>query len=367
MTTLLTISILGASLTASAPGAEPASDGPQPADSAVYTAAQPLIEPFPILSYDSDTGFGYGGKLVVLNHLGGSESFDITLYGSTKGERWYRFAVSVPDRELRQGKVYPVAVDAVVDYDKWIASSFFGIGSGSPFAAREIYTKEVADATLTISRGFTTNVIGEATVRWSAVRASHLDPTGRLITMLPGPDARKVGQWSTVVSLRYDSRDDALEPTAGTVIAGTAERAFSGDQLFNRYSGAFQRYVPVFSGELAVRFLTQWVSGNISTPLIFPTLGGGNTLRGAIMDRFIDRGMAVVNAELRMPLWGRLGCVGGLDAGKVWARVDDLDMARWSISPVVGLRVRMQTFVVRLDVGFGHETTGVYVNFGHLF
>jgi hemolysin activation/secretion protein len=85
------------------------------------------------------------------------------------------------------------------------------------------------------------------------------------------------------------------------------------------------------------------------------------------MDRFIDKGMAIVNAELRLPFWRRLGCVAGVDAGKVWADLRSVDLARWSVSPVLGLRLRMQTFVVRLDVGFGKESTGVYVNFGHLF
>lgn len=85
------------------------------------------------------------------------------------------------------------------------------------------------------------------------------------------------------------------------------------------------------------------------------------------MDRFIDRGMAVANAEVRLPFWGRLGCIAGLDAGKVWASPKDFDLSRWTACPVVGLRLRMQTFVARLDVGFGRETTGVYANFGHLF
>src|SRR5512135_1045836 len=99
------------------------------------TAARPEseLEFLPILSYDTDVGFGYGVKAFAVGELGSDESFDLTLFHSTKGERWYRFVVSLPDFERRQGTVYPVACDLVVDYDKWIAASFFGVGNDSKF------------------------------------------------------------------------------------------------------------------------------------------------------------------------------------------------------------------------------------------
>ena len=77
-------------------------------------------EAFPILNYDSDVGFGYGGKGFFYNFLGGKESFDLILYNSTKGERWYRFVSSVPDIQRRQGKKYSIGFDLIADYDKWI-------------------------------------------------------------------------------------------------------------------------------------------------------------------------------------------------------------------------------------------------------
>ena len=44
------------------------------------------FEIFPILSYDTDTGFGYGLKSFFLNFLGINESFDLILFNSTKGK-----------------------------------------------------------------------------------------------------------------------------------------------------------------------------------------------------------------------------------------------------------------------------------------
>jgi hypothetical protein len=77
------------------------------------------IELFPILSYDTDAGFGYGAKAFFYDQLNTRESFDIILFNSTKGEQWYKFVFSTPDFESRQGTEFPLALDVTFEYDKW--------------------------------------------------------------------------------------------------------------------------------------------------------------------------------------------------------------------------------------------------------
>lgn len=43
------------------------------------------FSPFPILMYDSDIGFGYGGRVKFVDYLKNKESFDLILFNSTKG------------------------------------------------------------------------------------------------------------------------------------------------------------------------------------------------------------------------------------------------------------------------------------------
>jgi hypothetical protein len=105
----------------------------------------PEVELLPIISYDTDAGIGLGTKVFALNYLMLDESFDLILFNSSKGERWYRLVFSLPDFERRQGKVYPMAVDATVNYDKTIRASFFGVGSTSRYENREYFTKEPID------------------------------------------------------------------------------------------------------------------------------------------------------------------------------------------------------------------------------
>jgi hemolysin activation/secretion protein len=142
---------------------------------------------------------------------------------------------------------------------------------------------------------------------------------------------------------------------------------------FNTISGSrfalwIQHYAEVISPNTvaAVRIGLQGVAGD-SLPVQFLTsLGGSGTLRGLPADRYLDRVAAVFNAELRFPIIWRFGGVAGFDAGRVAGSLGKLDL-RWTDNAVVGLRLVMETFVVRADVGFGGETTGFYLNFGQLF
>ncbi|HEX9007165.1 MAG TPA: BamA/TamA family outer membrane protein [Bacteroidota bacterium] len=333
------------------------------------TAGAAIVEPFPILSYDTDAGFGYGGKVVARNQLGLRESFDLTLFNSSRGERWYRFAFSLPDAELRQGSPYPAAVDVVLDYDKWISNSFFGLGDGSPFSAREFYTKEPLDLSAAVSRGFSSVLVGQAGLRFRAVRNSGFEEVSRLRALPPQTNGSRIDYLSVFLSVRHDTRNSVIDPSKGTVLQGDVERTVGGDLSFTRWGAWLQGYtrLPLADIVAAARLGFVTAIGDSLPVQVLPSVGGGNTVRGVPLDRFLDRAGAVANVELRIPLLWRFRGVLGLDAGRVAGRLAAMSLARWSVNPVVGLRFHMETFVVRLDVGLGAQTTGFYLNFGQLF
>lgn len=329
-----------------------------------------IIEPFPILAYDTDIGFGYGLKVVFRNQFGMRESFDVTAFNSTKGERWYRFAASFPDAELRHGTAFPVALDLVVDYDTWISNSFYGIGNGSAFGDREFYTKEPFEASIAMSRGFSRVLVGQVGVRFRAIRNSGFDPAGRMLRV-PDADGR-ASYTSAFGMMRYDSRNSTVHPSTGIVVQADYEYApevTPGNASLSRYGVAAQGYVPVFTNDLilAGRVAVAGVDGDRIPPHFLLSVGGNGTLRGSTQDRFLDRVVAVTNGELRFPIFRRFGGVAGIDLGRVWPSLKHMGLAGWAMNPTAGLRFIMETFVVRLDVGFGEETTGVYFNFGQLF
>ena len=323
---------------------------------------------FPILMWDTDIGFGYGAKGFLLNPLGLSESFDLTAFNSTKGERWYRFVFSLPDFEARQGKIYPLALDLTVDYDKMIANNFFGVGNASRYADRVSYTREPIEISLTLSRGFTSTTVGQAGLKYAAVRDSA--PEGAAVPA--GLDIGRVSYASIFGNVRYDSRDSFIHPSEGIVLQAEAEyapKAGAGTVSFTRVAGWFQYYAVLFQPKtiFAFRFGGQNLFGEDLPSQVLLPLGGNKTLRGSPQDRYLDKSHLLMNAEVRFPLIGRLGGVVGLDCGKVWSSLGRIDFRNWAANPTFGLRYYMKTFVVRMDVGLGADATGLYFNFGHIF
>jgi outer membrane protein assembly factor BamA len=334
--------------------------------------SESTIEGLPILMYDTDVGFGFGAKAFFLNCLGRSESFDLTLFQSTKGERWYRFVFSLPDFERRQGTVYPLALDLIVDYDKYIKNNFFGVGNMSSFSDKEDYTREPFDISLALSRGLTSSLVGQVGCRYKTVRNYNFSEESHLRSLPPALNASRVSYASVFLNLRYDTRDSYIDPSQGTVLEGEAEVVpHSGleNVTFTRLSVWAQHYTGLLIPKtvLAVRLGLQGLMGSDLPVQVLLPIGGGSTLRGSPQDRYLDKVCAVANAELRFPIFWRFGGVAGFDFDKVWGELKEFDLHRWAVNPVVGLRFYMNTFVVRCDVGFGKETTGLYFNFGQVF
>lgn len=90
-------------------------------------------------------------------------------------------------------------------------------------------------------------------------------------------------------------------------------------------------------------------------------------MRGYLLNRFMDKGKFLVNAEYRFPVWKKLGGNVFLDWGCLWPSWSEIDLEKNFMDIGWGLRYYLQNFVVRFDMGFSSEATGIYFNFGHIF
>jgi outer membrane protein assembly factor BamA len=318
--------------------------------------------------YDTDVGFGGGYKTVLRNAFDTRESFDLTLFASTKGERWIRLSASWPDAELRQGTEYPIALDVVLDYDKMISNSYFGISDHSRFDDREFYTLEPLELSAAFSRGFTPTLVGTLSLRAKRIWSYGFEANSALSA---NPlNASPCDLWSAALQFRHDSRTSVLQPTAGMVLKADIEHAFPVTSFAKEWTGLAgwaQYYTALWQTVLAARFGMQGIIGSdVPIQHLLP-IGGNNTVRGIPKDRFLDRVSAVGNLELRFPVYRRLGAMFGVDAGAVSHDFGGITSSRWVVSPVAGLRYYLPTFVVRADVGYSDEAVGVYFNFGQVF
>lgn len=337
------------------------------------------LEVFPIINYDSDAGFGYGAKAFLFNQMGLKESYDLILYNSTKGERWYRFVFSIMDIQKRQGQKYPLALDLIVDYDKWINYRYYGVEyfyERDSLLEYETYTREPFEISAVISSAFTKTFVVNAGLKYRTISSYNFDTNGELQKFDGSFNNRFINTLSLLANVRWDSRNNFINPNKGTVLQIDAEYApdlsFTNENYF-KLGVTFQNYFTLLQPQFvfASRFVGQIIfPDNVPIQLQLP-IGGNNTLRGLPQDRYLSASTLIINNEIRFPIWWRFGGIVGLDIGATGSTTDyefwTQQLSGWIVNPVLGLRFYMDNFIVRFDVGFGSETTGIYFNFGHIF
>jgi outer membrane protein insertion porin family len=190
-------------------------------------------------------------------------------------------------------------------------------------------------------------------------------------------------------ALTRDTRDDALEPQAGTFVsadATIAARSIGSEVGFTKsfLQGFVYRNLGrprlVFAGGARIGLAQPFPrlvpttddNGNPTVVAVrdLPAserffAGGDTTIRGFALDSVgapetiasngIPQGgdaEVVLNAELRAPLYGPVGGVLFVDGGNVFARTADLDLSRLRGSVGFGLRYRSPIGPIRIDVGF---------------
>lgn len=344
------------------------------------------IELFPILSYDTDTGFGYGAKAFFFDQLNTRESFDIILFNSTKGEQWYKFVFLTPDFESRQGTEFPLALDVTFEYDKWKNYNLYYYGleneetnpayQNVEFTDQIVY--ELIETKIFLNSALKKDITGSVGIKFNSTSTYDY----RRDSGLTSPDdvenkfleAPSVKYLSADLNAKWDTRNSYINPSTGLVLEIELEYApdiFDENSTFFRQAFIVRYFKEIFFKNLilASRAMEQILSAESgSSQFLAIPVGGSNTLRGVPMDKFRFYSVFLFNNELRFPVWWRFGGIAGLDIG--YGTNKDLypeDAIDWVVNPVVGLRFFMDNFIVRADVGFYKNDIGFYLNFGHIY
>ncbi len=327
------------------------------------------ISILPIFMYDSDIGFGLGGKGIIKNQFRHNESYDLTLFSSTKGEQWYEFAFSIPDFEIRHNSGYPLAFDAKLEYDKILKSNFFGFGNNSENNNWQ-FPREFTKVEFTLGRAFEKHIVGEISLSYDHTSVYGYEDINPLVTADVAGAGRNLTSY-LASRLRLDTRDSQINPHKGWNLClntDWASKFLGGDYNFQRYRLEISRYLRLFASAhvWAMRFWMQHVEG--TAPYYEQSIiGGGWTARGFKADRFIDRASALASAEYRFPVYKKLGAVLFVDAGRVYSGIEEAGLNDWKTSWGLGLRYYVANFVTRLDIGRSSEGTRIYFNFCQVF
>ncbi|OFW17578.1 MAG: hypothetical protein A3F69_02090 [Acidobacteria bacterium RIFCSPLOWO2_12_FULL_66_10] len=302
---------------------------------------------------------------------------------------------------FREPRVFDTVADAFINitFEQQIRSSF-------NFARR--------GASANIARHLTPTV--SATASYQLQRTRVFDPS---VEDQPLID-RVFSQFllsSFSGSIIRDTRSDAVDPTAGGYLGANgqiAARGIGSEVGFVKsfFTAQMFRTLPhtnriVFAGNarlgLAAGFPREAIDAQdqVIAGLSIRDLpqserfyaGGDSTIRGFALDRVgthhvpakpsdtLDRdllpkggnGLVILNAELRVPVWGGMAMVGFFDTGNVFSRVADIDFGELRSAVGGGIRYKSPVGPIRVDLGFkvnrrpGEGLTAWFISFGQAF
>jgi len=170
-----------------------------------------------------------------------------------------------------------------------------------------------------------------------------------------------------------DSRDNIFFPEGGGYHRFKVifyQQELGSDFDFNRYELDLRRYLsPKQNMVVAAQIFFSQVGGY---PPFYElsALGGGQIMRGYYYGRFRDKIYVAEQIELRTFFWKRLGAVAFAGMGNVTDEYDGLSLRQSQFSFGGGLRFKFnqaEKVNVRMDIGFGKGTSGVYFGMEEAF
>lgn len=172
--------------------------------------------------------------------------------------------------------------------------------------------------------------------------------------------------------IEYDSRDFIPNPWKGVYVS-LRETVFPkglgncGQPLW-RTTFTADWYQRVWkSGVLAADLYGEFNSEGTPWPLL-ARMGGSYRMRGYYQGRYTDNAMITLQVELRQRIWRRIGCVVWGGAGNVFPKLADFRWGETLPNYGVGLRWELKKRVnIRIDYGFGKNTSGFLLNINEAF
>ena len=361
----------------------------------------------PILYYEEDVGAGGGIALTDIDFRGQRRREFLGAFASQSTEGQENYAVvwkrALHHRDLPAGGVISEErswVRASGGYERTRTRRFFGLGPDTAANDETSYTDESTFIT-TLSQHAVPGP-GDNWVVTAGARAEHHNlargrirerpSTGEIHPgLIADGDSHDAG-WVTL-GLRFDTRDSQHNAYRGahlgvTVDAAPLQTAGEAGAIADLRGGWTMPVPSLFhdggdAGEenrptdvIVVGAFAQDTVGDLPFWAL-PSLGGPNTLRGYIANRFTDR--AAWHAAVEWRTWPiprgvaftdsirleRLGLALFYELGSVAEDWRQLDAAAVHDSYGVGFRLGFErTAVFRVDLGFSDEDTAVTASFG---
>lgn len=176
------------------------------------------------------------------------------------------------------------------------------------------------------------------------------------------------------LALSWDTRDNNFFPSSGgfyEIYATHFTDFWGSDYNYTKNVIDLRQYINLtLDHVLAVQ---AYILRETDTPPFYDLglLGGSRIMRGYITGRYRDRVYYTIQSEYRMPqlVW-RFGLILFAGVGDVATSLSMLEIS--TVKPTYGLGIRfrideLQKVEVRMDVGFGKGTNGIYFDINQAF
>ncbi|UYZ59906.1 outer membrane protein assembly factor [Hymenobacter latericus] len=250
---------------------------------------------------------------------------------------------------------------------------FWGVGNQSPESAKELVDSRRVEVRATALRKLRPYVFAGPRVQLQHLYGVRPAAGG----LLEGgqPVGSRGGTSSGAgYELVYDGRDNLLNPQRRGY-ARLAQTFFGGwlgsDFRFTRYELDVRRYQRLGKRVVLAGQVTGVFHSGEPPFRMLALLGSEADMRGYYRGRFRDRQYAAAQAELRFPVYKRLGAVAFAGGGQVARNLGGFGPNALKPTAGAGLRFlmdRRENINLRLDYAIGQDgSSGFYIAFGEAF
>ena len=326
-------------------------------------------------------GFAIGPQYSRLDLAGGALKFRTSARGASARAVLIDLQATMP--KLAGGKFF---VDFLAQHRNLPRLEYFGPGPDSQLGDRSNFRLEDTSADFTVgyrpfedklSRLLSLGVTGGfLEVNTGPGNNSDLAQTADLFTpqTTPGIDDQ-TEYFRGGFFAQYDYRDNPLGPRSGGNYVAKFTY-YNGDLRLHDFKTLHleaQQYFPFLNKRRVIALRTMailsYANANQTIPFyIQPVLGGSESLRGFRAYRFYDNNLILANAEYRWEAFSGLDMALFFDAGKVVPTRSQVNYHDLEGSAGIGFRFNVQNSVfLRIDVGFSHEGTNIWLKFENVF
>ena len=351
-------------------GGLPASAEPAPQDSSRVGDGRAFVI-LPVFFYSPETKLAGGaGWIYSFRRGGGVPSARPSTIQSLLIYTQKNQIISVVDTETYWSEE-AYRLDAETGYTKF-PDLFHGIGPETGDFMEEDYTDETFLLGINLRRRISRALRLGVLYDFLHISMTETEDGGLLESgVIPGSRGGDVSGVGVLAD--WDTRDNIFNPSKGSYHLFSATffgSGLGGDFTFDRYYLDLRKYVSLGgSSVLAMQGVGHFTSGDVPFQML-PMVGGDSLLRGYYEGRYRDAHAAVVQAEYRRRLTDRWGLTAFAGAGTVASDPDAFRLDTTKPSGGLGVRYmfsRSEGINVRLDVAFGKDSSGFYINAGEAF